>query len=88
MVIDNLINQIEVVLGSLYKGNNEADREIVKMIDLLIEFEKNSNCKMQELNVILEKALESVKYRDMVSMCDVLEYDLLPFIKQSGLMES
>lgn len=88
MVIDYLSNQIEVVLGSLYKGNSEADREIVKMIDMLFEFAKNSNYKMQELNFILEKALEAVKYRDMVSMCDILEYDLLPFIKQIGLMEA
>ncbi len=75
------VRQIEVVLEALYLDRPEAGRELLKMIDLLDEIGKNCDKNVQELDDILEKALEAMEYQDTVLLCDVLEYRLLPFFK-------
>lgn len=83
----NAVRQAEAVLEALYLDKDGAPRELVKMIDLLGEIRKNCDTSVQELDVILEKALEAMEYNDTVLLCDVLEYSLLPFLKAARGVE-
>lgn len=78
---EEAIRQVETVLEALYLDKPGASRELVKMIDLLDEIGKKCDKNMQELGFILEKALEAMEYHDLVLLCDVLEYNLLHFLR-------
>ena len=84
MEVGHIIQQIESTLDMLYLNKPEANQELVTMIDLLGNVGENYDIGMQEFSAILEKALEAMEYGDTVLLCDVLEYNLLPFLRNTS----
>lgn len=85
MDINNVVAAIERYIDTIYKGNRFEQSMVEELNGYILDIARSSllnNYRNDTLNRILKNLLEYLKQSDIVGIRDVLEFELLEFIRK------
>ena len=83
---ENLINNIKIITDKLYEGDVESGiSDIGVIVPVLIAFSDGIDDEAKSdrlLNDILVPTLAAMEEKDGITIADILQYELIPFIEE------
>ena len=78
-----IVDKLKETLDAFYRDESKANLHLLESIELLSTYcTDNSSSNFSQLTECLKRILKAMEHQDGVTLCDILEFELIPLIER------